>query len=901
MWSFVVASAFAGTPPLEPPDRLYEIEGKELCLPSGLRIRYYHEPSHPTVTWTTVIGSGGAEDPAGLEGVAHMVEHLWFLNTSFGGDIWSIQAQLGAELNGATTPDDTSYPTVAPARSLEALIKLESLRLMDPLHGVTEPVFEVERGVIQAERRWRYGSSAGTGYLALLEHVFPEGHRYHRPVIGTPESIGAMTLADAQAYAGEHYRAGNTSWTVTAPQTFREFRALLQAHLPTELREGSGAPCRVAPAAEPPLPSKAPRETIRVEGPVSGPRTYVAWSLPGGFGESEVALRAAVRMLDRVWPGDRCALQPMAKGSLAYCVKEADEGLVSGRKKRDTELESWLSDVSYVFDTKVAARLYADAIDEEAKWLLDQVEGFTAEHPDAASFHHRGSNAWLAHQANNTQLPKLMRFDLELAKWFSNQRALRLLVVPVPPERRAEGGADHGSARAERAAVSVERELPSRVEEPVDLSKLRRETLSNGLEVWVLPFGDNGFARSRLVLRGGHAMAPSRAIHEVRDRIATSFEALFTEQLTMRNAPLIIGGGWTQDWSSTTTELGIRSPSSRLDSQLYLLRERIDRMQVRGDWRRQVVKDMREHAEDSWTHPRTWADRARQEHLHGPTPEWEPTWGQSLKKVKLGEVRAWNRRLLQPDRGVLIVTGDVDPDLALDEARVRFGTWQTRSDPVGDPVAPNHSVGPRRVLVLQDSLRQDAHIELSCPTVAFEVDQGPAMDLLASIVERRAHRRLRAQMGATYGASTWATGLGLPDAALHVEVDVPTALSGAASSVLLESLAAIGSGELEAEELRAEQAAMLRRTSLEARDARQVEARLVHAVRSGYGLPWIEDRAARLAELEVSDLQAVIAPCPGHEIITVVGASDEIVASLEEAGLAPERFDWAGPARAALE
>ena len=47
-------------------------------FPSGLRVMFQHDPSQPVVAITAVTDHGASSDPAGREGIAHLVEHLWF-------------------------------------------------------------------------------------------------------------------------------------------------------------------------------------------------------------------------------------------------------------------------------------------------------------------------------------------------------------------------------------------------------------------------------------------------------------------------------------------------------------------------------------------------------------------------------------------------------------------------------------------------------------------------------------------------------------------------------------------------------------------------------------------------------------------------------------------------------
>lgn len=896
MWTLLIGVAVARTPTLEPPAKLYEIQGNEICLRSGLRIRYYHEPSHPTVTWTTVIGSGGADDPARREGLAHMVEHLWFRNTRFGDELSAIEGRLGASMNGTTTSDDTQYPTVAPADALGALFKIESARLTEPLSGINQAVMNVERSVIQSERRWRYGSSKGTGYLALLEHVFPTGHRYHRPVIGTADSIAALTLEDAHAFVDAHYQPANTTWTISTPQPPAEFREVLQENLDPSLLDGTSN-CALAGIQELPLNERASDRTRRVDARVAVPLSYAAWVVPSGYGRNQALLRTAVRMLDLTFDGT-CSLQPMEQNSLAYCVKVADEALVEGRRKRDPSLETWLRDVDQVFDPVYGRQIYPLAVDAEASWLLDQLESLTSTHPDARHWHHDGSEVWLSEQMRQTQIPTIQSKSDELRKWFSPRRAIRLVVVP---EARSGDEVvpfqDDRSARSRRAAVAAASVVDD-VAEPIELSAVRQETLSNGMQVWVLPFGDNGFVRSRLVFRGGRELAPSTIVSDVREWLLLPYDRVFAGDVAVTSAPLLIGGGWTSGRSRTTNEIGIRGPSSRLEAQLYLLRERAN-LALLTSSKRLAVKRLTEQEEAAWTWPSTWASKIRVEHVRGPQGEWDPARRSAIRKVKMGEVKAWHRRLIAPGNAILLVVGDVESDEAIRLARNRFAPWRSDETPVRPHGNTRRDPPTRQVWVLDDRVRTDARVDLSCVVAPFGASDRAVGQMLTTSIRETALGTLRRTMGATYDVSAYTDGLGLTGNTLHLGAEVPTQQASVAVSVLLDVIDALGTGTVSAGELQLQQRTLLRRTALDARDARQVEARLVQAARSGHGLEWITDTSSRLANVGASDLEAALDPCMDHEVITVVGRADVLTPALEAAGLPVRRFDWVGALDAA--
>ena len=75
-----------------------------------------------------------------------------------------------------------------------------------PLEGVTSEVFDTERQVVRNELLERDEQGVVTAVSnRLTAALFPTGHPYARPVIGTEASLSTLSLEDAQAFIKTHY------------------------------------------------------------------------------------------------------------------------------------------------------------------------------------------------------------------------------------------------------------------------------------------------------------------------------------------------------------------------------------------------------------------------------------------------------------------------------------------------------------------------------------------------------------------------------------------------------------------------------------------------------------------------------------------------------------------------
>ena len=86
-----------------------------------------------------MVGTGAADDPDSLAGLAHLVEHLNFRSHAAG------EAPLSSRLalygvgawNGETTLETTTYYEVGAPETLPRLVDVAMARIVDPLQGVT--------------------------------------------------------------------------------------------------------------------------------------------------------------------------------------------------------------------------------------------------------------------------------------------------------------------------------------------------------------------------------------------------------------------------------------------------------------------------------------------------------------------------------------------------------------------------------------------------------------------------------------------------------------------------------------------------------------------------------------------------------------------------------------------
>jgi zinc protease len=319
----------------------YSIHMTDFRFPSGLRIIFQSERSQPIVAITSVIDSGGSNDQQGYEGIAHVVEHLNFRAKH--GDLpknWDTILELGGDLNASTSSDWTNYMTLAPVDAAVPLLHLEAVRLKNAVENVTEADVRAESEIARNELRQTH-ENAAVGALfdsALPKMLYPPGHPYSRPVIGTHESLGNLDLAHTQEYVDNNYVPSKTTIVVVgdfdlketwplvmkafdtelellmAPEDAKAYVALkdanaqnkfLQSWVPKlqEYMQKSGETAYTprqdcAARQEPPMPPDQGPAYVR--GQVDNTTVVLAWSLPGAYCEDQAVMGASAGTLGYV-------------------------------------------------------------------------------------------------------------------------------------------------------------------------------------------------------------------------------------------------------------------------------------------------------------------------------------------------------------------------------------------------------------------------------------------------------------------------------------------------------------------------------------------------------------------------------------------------------------------------
>ncbi|MBK8936739.1 MAG: insulinase family protein [Polyangiaceae bacterium] len=209
--------------------------------------------SVPLVAVNVMVKVGSRFEKDKRSGFAHLFEHLMFMGTDRvpTGAFDTLMESEGGWNNAWTSEDRTDYFEVGPAHTLPLLLWLEADRLSSLGASMTQEKLDAQRKVVRNERRERSENKPyGKIELRLPELLYPKGHPYHHPVIGSHEDLEAATVNDVKSFFAEYYAANNLSLVgrgrLRHQGGARRHRAAVRRP-----REGSGprgAPCERAVA-----------------------------------------------------------------------------------------------------------------------------------------------------------------------------------------------------------------------------------------------------------------------------------------------------------------------------------------------------------------------------------------------------------------------------------------------------------------------------------------------------------------------------------------------------------------------------------------------------------------------------------------------------------------------------
>jgi zinc protease len=906
----------------------YMLPIRDFTLSNGLRVILAQDSSAPVTLVNVTYHVGGANDPEGRTGFAHLFEHLMFRGSENvkTGDYLKLLSDIGTgsgKTNAYTNFDRTVYYAAVASHQLPLLLWLESDRMGSLV--VDQEGFETEREVVIEELYQRYHNTAyAFGWNRTYTLPFLGYAPYSRRVIGSEEDLNEATLEEVIAFHEQYYVPNNATITIVGDIDFAVTKALVEAYFgdipageavqpvlerypmpeefpATDFYSETGCAIGYAETLIDPLADQPGVFGITV-GPALADPDFPAASLLAailGTGQSSRFERNLVQtglvpfayaFLDDATmgaytfqfeayvdaPEDVENAQALVRTELDKIIQDGVSEEELARAKNQLEVEALTLYYATPLDTSEALQTYARAFDDPdyLQKDLERYRAVTVEDVQAA------------------------------AQKYLCERPLTSVVVL--PEGEAIATTEEGVVVEPVEASGPLDHLPegvvSRAEPPVTLPAADAQlppfvtfVLDNGLTVVLVEQNKAPVVSASLYVGGGTASVPLEE-----QGVADLLAATITKGTTSRSAEGIaatiesIGGAIAATTAPEHLILTASGPSLQHETLLDVMADVAlhptfpqEEFTVRQD---QLISDMTFDDSD----PTILATRQFQRIAFGGHPYSYYSTPERMGALTPEDVAAFHESYFKPNNALLVITGDLSEEAARTQAEELFGTWEAAEVPdyLDYPeVADESNQGDSMVIYLVD--QPDA--EQATVRVGNRAIRGAAEDRYPLIVANhvlggrslnsRLNLNLRVEKGYTYGVRSNVDTL-QDVGAFIVAGSFGEDVAGAAVQEILLEIERLGSEPLTAEELRSAKSFLSGYYLLDT----AVPETFANLLATTYllGLPWetVNAYVASIEALTAEDIQQAAQQYMEAQqpVIVVVGNAEVIQPQLEELG-----------------
>lgn len=285
------------------------------------------------------------------------------------------------------------------------------------------------------------------------------------------------------------------------------------------------------------------------------------------------------------------------------------------------------------------------------------------------------------------------------------------------------------------------------------------QRLPNGLRVIAAERHGVPLVTARLVVLSGAELDPPQ-----RAGLASLTAGLLTRGTRHHSAPVLarlaeaLGGTIESSAAWDASAVGITVTTPMLQNALGLLAEVAMEPSFAPDeierYRSQVLDEMKV----SYAEPGTLSVLAAQRAVFGSGAYGHPRGGTpaSLPRITREDLLRAHAAAFRPDNAVLVLSGDITPQTALQLAQRSFGAWKAPATPLPQTPAPVQSPWSNEAVVIDMPGVGQAGVAVALPTAA-----GAAPDRIAGEVTNavfglgyssRLNQEIRIKRGLSYGA-----------------------------------------------------------------------------------------------------------------------------------------------------
>ena len=695
------------------------VEGiTEYTFPNGLRVLLFPDPSNPKVTVNMTYLVGSRHEGYGETGMAHLLEHMLFIETTSGRHIKKDLTSHGASWNGSTSSDRTNYfeTFAATDDNLRWALGLEADRMV--ASKMEKALLDTEMTVVRNE--FERGENSPTRILE--ERVVATAylwHNYGKSTIGSRADIEHVPIDKLAAFYRKYYQPDNAVLAIAGRLDESPTLAMVAGSLGKIPR-----PQRKLDAdytTEPPQDGER-YVTLRRVG--EGPAIMVAYHTAAAAHPDSAALEVLAAVMSG---GGRGGSSGAGSGRLY-------KSLVDNKKAVSARMSSLqLHDPGFILATVQLSN--EQSLQEARQILLRTVEDLANEPPTAQEVERAKSRVV---RSIEMRMADSQLVGLNLSEWvalgdwrlmFLNRDRIRSVtaqdVVRVAKAYLIESNRTVGefipTAKPERAEIPATPDLTTLFKDykggesasqgesfdptPANIeSRLVRAKLAGGLKLAMLPRKTRGGMVSATVdLHFGdeESLAGQSAVAQVagsllmrgtrtrtREQIQDEMDKLKARITVAGGGGGGIAGGSRRGGSVVSTGIAdasalIETDAANLVGALRLAVEML-REPAFSDKDFDLARQQRIAAiENSRAEPQTLASLELQRHL-SPFPRGDARYVgtigeqiEELKKVTLEDVKKFHARFYGASNGEIVVVGEFNQAEFRKTAADLLGDWKS--------------------------------------------------------------------------------------------------------------------------------------------------------------------------------------------------------------------------------
>jgi zinc protease len=907
---------FAACAPAPPPRFAFKHAERRGRFANGVRFVLMPDATTEQVEVDVRYDVGSREDPEGKAGLAHLVEHLMFQQRPDGPTsppLMQSISELSTGFNAYTTWDKTHYMTAARASSMDALLKIEAIRLFYGCQTISPDEFAREREVVRNELRQRAGTPEGQIPKLLLSAIYPAGHAYARPVGGDDRQVATVALEDACAFIARYYAPERATVIVAG-------RFEVDAAVASIEKWFGRIPKHAAAPRTPVQPFQVASGRVEVALDVEQPSVHVIWPLPPANTPDGEAVRFGLfatmfRVAGKAAEYDFAyQVQPQLLGgelAPAFAISislrdlgKLDDALAFVRKSART---------AYLLFDGASREALEEFRNRRKAAFIAELEPLAARTDEVADLVQSSgvdfdsSELYLFHE-----LDKIGRFDAAqvaaaIKRYVDPDRTK---IVVVVPSREGGKGDPRASVRFTSrsdehiAAADVD---PADAGRPIPLPEAsrgvtgaQRLTLGNGMAVVLLPVHAMPLVAAHLIFRNAGAAATPDS---------PALAAAAADFLAMPlDAEAFARTGTNVDCHATSDATICTSTGMSIYQDVVI--RGLDRLVVAGTYDQPSIEMFQKHLRGRFTARRaqdTEFSHQVLQALYGPDHPYTRTGTltpDAMDRVHLDALNAFRRAHYTAGNATLVVVGDFDPVAVERQIRDSFSGWDRGTvDPAVDRRAPRvmdpsgPASGPERsartgseIVGVIGSDSPQVRVVIAYPSPAGVDGQAGARSVLATMLDQRAGD-LRFKLGSTYGVYARLTTRTGPNA-YELGGDVDAERAGESLKAMRDGVAALRRGDqFDRDFVRARRKVvsdLLGESTVTGELARRLGFIALHGLAADHDRALLE----RVAALSPAQVRALIAQelDPRREVVVVLGDRAHVERAFADAGITGARL-----------